>query len=1073
MNKKNDWIKIKIKKETPIKFTPMDYYFKSPEQYRKILVSLALSRAVYEKSIFSVSKYKVFCETTFDEISESSGSVDVPKFWVCVSKKTKEVYITFKGTDNYQNVIQDVQIYGMSNEIDGFFHYGFYTEANKVPLTDFSKFLEDGYELIFTGHSLGAAIASITAIKLLTNGYTKNREKIYTIGFGCPLFSCKSFKEVFNDYNTNNFVYFYNEDDPVPKILSMIKSYLNQQKTKKKMDLITLFDYGRKIIQADLLSIAFDMKDILLKGIGKFIPEYTQIGNHYLLYKEETDIDTFYKILKKDVFTFGSNFFDTITQENIEMHRMSQYEKYIYKLLNNTDYEKIHFIQYSPSEKNQQLYFKASIENYQVSSFKCGNSYQISIEINGKNMEHFKKLEITSFKNPPTLKLESSNYYKIRLSYCLKNMIDHEIILTSCYNYQEETIKIAKNNIKDVPMFKGRELKIAYLQINELLSSGFAYSLFGGKRSAFYNQENFKNSKKRRDNVLNTLIGIENTYLPLLKDNKFIDTPEFKNGVEQMCAKFKSNFYQDKNDNNDIKIPIKVKSFKEIYDEYNSSEKYSSTQAVVDSFPLILFIESNLIKMNFEVDWNFSQKMALISGITILTTGVVLFPLALPLAIAGGLSVFGVGTTGFAVSSIISNKLEGDYLKLLKVIISSIEMNEEPKADISYLHEIIIKKNFDHVINSEKKTNEEIKKNWETYFPQGIINRTREKDRDYMLNTIRGVMRVGDLREDLRTDISIGVVGTGNVGKSTLIKKMYGFNTNPSTDHRTEEMTPYPLLNDVMIIDFPHFTCPKETVKGVFIANNSLLDALIIIFNSEQQVYADDEKAVIQFLSTLAESNGGTFKILFVLNKYEVILNAYYRQNKLNEKEIWTKEEIEEQKQKLKEKVEEDRKKYIKNISLAVKNDNIAISKDNVFITCFEMTYHLPFFPNKDTLEELEFYKEIGVKSPMDIMKWSHDFLQDMNIDKGPLKDYENQYENKIKEKYKSYKKAKKTVDQWLNEINLGKYIQSFKNNCYDNLELIFQHDLNDEDFQIIKIMNPMDRRIIKDSIKMNRNLKD
>jgi len=56
----------------------------------------------------------------------------------------------------------------------GFFraHTGFLTEANKVILPEVLDWIHDGYEVVYCGHSLGGAIATLATVHMLTRPFT-------------------------------------------------------------------------------------------------------------------------------------------------------------------------------------------------------------------------------------------------------------------------------------------------------------------------------------------------------------------------------------------------------------------------------------------------------------------------------------------------------------------------------------------------------------------------------------------------------------------------------------------------------------------------------------------------------------------------------------------------------------------------------------------------------------------------------------------------------------------------------------------------------------------------------------
>jgi hypothetical protein len=97
---------------------------------------------------------------------------------------------------------------------------------DKIPIKFFAdQIVNHNYNIVFTGHSLGAATASLVAMNLLT--FLKSEyNNVLFIGFGSPLIGCQDFKKfVENSDFSNNFHFFINENDIVPVILSRITKY--------------------------------------------------------------------------------------------------------------------------------------------------------------------------------------------------------------------------------------------------------------------------------------------------------------------------------------------------------------------------------------------------------------------------------------------------------------------------------------------------------------------------------------------------------------------------------------------------------------------------------------------------------------------------------------------------------------------------------------------------------------------------------------------------------------------------------------------------------------------------------
>ncbi|KAK9708651.1 hypothetical protein K7432_009522 [Basidiobolus ranarum] len=133
----------------------------------------------------------------------------------------KTIYVAFKATETKKDILTDVSIakYTPLGSFDGNIHTGFYWEAMKIPLGFFISKLtqrnQENIKLIFTGHSLGGAIAKCVALTLLqTPGVRQERISVYT--FGSPPIGDEKLAEFCNTNYSRAFIAFRNQNDIIP-----------------------------------------------------------------------------------------------------------------------------------------------------------------------------------------------------------------------------------------------------------------------------------------------------------------------------------------------------------------------------------------------------------------------------------------------------------------------------------------------------------------------------------------------------------------------------------------------------------------------------------------------------------------------------------------------------------------------------------------------------------------------------------------------------------------------------------------------------------------------------------------
>jgi hypothetical protein len=239
-------------------------------------------------------------------IDDKESNLDV-KYMLCDCSKNenqKRLIIGFRGTSSLQDFLVDLDLIGRINKCVGSFHSGIYKRSKKIPIKHFiEKLINEEYEIIFTGHSLGAAIASLVTVQVLTQkavlaGFEK---KVQFIGFGSPLVACGNFKKFIEEKYSDNFHFYANENDIVPKLLSILSNTIHsspeiQNNVDKDPDLKKIF---QNFIGLLINPSGFVAKEILtkvfpiaLKYLAKqLFTVYVHFGRYYLLRITSEDND--------------------------------------------------------------------------------------------------------------------------------------------------------------------------------------------------------------------------------------------------------------------------------------------------------------------------------------------------------------------------------------------------------------------------------------------------------------------------------------------------------------------------------------------------------------------------------------------------------------------------------------------------------------------------------------------------------------------------------------------------------------------------------------------------------------
>jgi Lipase (class 3) len=143
--------------------------------------------------------------------------------YIWISESEGIVYVCFRGTESTQDILADIDVRREHMELESkeggviSVHRGFYRQYKAIR-AEMMKYLEDRREayrtIVFTGHSLGGAVATIAAAECAER-FKKEGKEIECHTFGSPRVGNKNFVKWFNKNIEKNWRVF-NADDPVP-----------------------------------------------------------------------------------------------------------------------------------------------------------------------------------------------------------------------------------------------------------------------------------------------------------------------------------------------------------------------------------------------------------------------------------------------------------------------------------------------------------------------------------------------------------------------------------------------------------------------------------------------------------------------------------------------------------------------------------------------------------------------------------------------------------------------------------------------------------------------------------------
>jgi len=144
------------------------------------------------------------------------------------------VIVAFRGTAKTEDLMADLN-FPTTHKMNGRVHQGFYERSRKYDrvMQLIIGFLRDGKEVVLTGHSLGGAVASMMALRLLLNDDgtdldAKSYKQLLCVTFGSPLVGDKAIADsIQKDFN-RHFINYVHETDIVPRILLLHKDVAQQ-----------------------------------------------------------------------------------------------------------------------------------------------------------------------------------------------------------------------------------------------------------------------------------------------------------------------------------------------------------------------------------------------------------------------------------------------------------------------------------------------------------------------------------------------------------------------------------------------------------------------------------------------------------------------------------------------------------------------------------------------------------------------------------------------------------------------------------------------------------------------------
>ena len=272
-----------------------------PQYPQKLSNCIAVSSAISEEDPLKALQSSKINHEIKEVIASKSfdNSLDI-KYMICdcSTMENKQLVVVFGETELMNDFLLDIQHLGEIDGCKGGFHSSIHRRSLQIPIQFFiKKIIEENYEITFTGHRLGASIASIVAARIMFHKEMNDkREKVLFIGFDSPPFANDEFssfidkdsriKERFHFYINKkdlmfkildtllNILYFDPSLYSKPNIISNLESLMNDFLNRKQSFNIHRHADSIKIIFNSLnreMKASFNLFGLLLSADGEII----------------------------------------------------------------------------------------------------------------------------------------------------------------------------------------------------------------------------------------------------------------------------------------------------------------------------------------------------------------------------------------------------------------------------------------------------------------------------------------------------------------------------------------------------------------------------------------------------------------------------------------------------------------------------------------------------------------------------------------------------------------------------------------------------------------------------------
>lgn len=833
----------------------------------------------------------------------------------CSDDRSKTLLLSFGLTKSMEDFLLSYQFCDSGIKgVQGSFHTGLYQRAQNIPIHDLiNLIINDDYEIIFTGYSLGACIAALVAIRIITHEKIfkdeLKRNKVLFFGFGAPAFCNNQFKQFIEKECKNNFHFHIHNRDHTIKIMDYLVDYCLSKKDimsdnlefKLGLQLIeSVTSFSKEILTFQLLSaLNFDLPNSkeyqyfgniqIFPNINEFNLEKIIIDLKTLLQRKSNDA-----LLKKFVTQWFSSpydlffkyYFGTLTEIIAKTVYSNQNSREIVQPLKLFD----------SFQNFKQMNEEDDLENnsYCIEIVKNVYDFDIYLRLCCKNAEMINDgcMHIT------TTDYESETIQKNSIRYIVEeNQIIIRFTMRNTIEGKKAKFELISNFetlISQEIVLKLEEAKEGYNQKQKNiegmpLEELYLYAVFYVNTFQNIEDEAFKLKCEVMEKILEDIDNIWN----LKGQNHEFNKAENINQLKMFMVSFFGNGDNDifksivdkmKNvlQKDTIKFNDKFVSLKDCAKQKKPNEMLyyiipTCYEIMKRQLGNIFSIKDMVMRLNNTTKVNTYDKDHGRKGIYYFKN-IAMGILASPILVASTPyflyryyktndnymdSLFSIAQTadfrilnfpevGFAMKYIeFFKKFELSGINPFNILVSTLRGDSK----FSNMNLTIMKKvkMLRYTLNYPGSY-EKILFDW--------LVENVEKTNDELHKM---VICNRKLRDILLEDWLIGVVGEKSCGKSTFIEKMIGISANASAYKETSIMKPYKISDSIILIDYPHFDSNDIDYKFQFFFTQKLLDHTFMLCEAKKNMNNEGTKK----LFTLIKSHNENFTIF--LNSADLV----------------------------------------------------------------------------------------------------------------------------------------------------------------------------------------------------------